>query len=1549
MFCVVYPKPFQEGSKQEISLGGLVRLEYAVEDLLDQNRYQLDLSISVCLDASKPCVNHVPIMQKARIPKTLCHWDKGFIIKDFSLDKYLSEHGLNHVGRLSGPPLYQLFETLGIGRYIEDKQCDRNLHPYLSQENGWNSDCPLNVDARPLPSIASCYISERCSAVECCLEAKAIGHTFRTYLTLDPCDFRLIIGIERMKLNISLATFKWGTPQQIYLNGLVQVHYMVLKLDHQKEFLVDLNLSLCYDANKECDFDFPIFVNTSLPMAVCEWQSDFSMKGFSLTHWLSDNHLPSTLTISEPDAHMLLRELGLSDYLLDLPCNRSSHTYIPAMNGWKKQCPVPVELSTLTGPVSCHLMDMCTGFDCCFDVALVQQAFKVYIHLDHCNYKLFVGIEKLQFTVHLHDYEWGTQKELFLRGVVRLAFVLQDLVNENMYEVTASLSVCFESSSPCLIHIPILNGAKLPKQPCTWGTGFALPEFSLQTWLENKGNKEKSSLTADMKSTLLKDLGLEGQLDDSFCVGNLSEGYTSGSIWRNECLRNISLPKLPKEVHCHLDNSCTNLSCCLHLEEIGRKVNFRVNIDTCMRKITLGIEKLTSDVMMFDFVWGIRHRFQLQGLLYMDLLIHDLKAELVYAVNMSIGVCLSDSASCDMIVPVLLNAELPVPSCDWNTELQLKNFSMKSFLQEKSTIAGGHLKQTDAELLLKAMQIYPYLDRAVCQKTSYIGGWNSSCPATIDLPSLPDFLYCNIHDTCSSLDCCFQLPFLERPFGISLAIDPCSLMMKVGIERQVQEISLLNYKWGENETFSLFGAVKLQYQVFSLNNEGVYIVTLNLSTCFDTEVPCLQAVKILHATKLPKRDCLHRKGFQMEDFMTDTWISTHRDKGIHADLESKIIQNGYGIAELLRKTPCNRTAPPYQPSVRGWNTACPMNTTLKLLPQSVSCHISSSCMAIDCCTHMPEIGTSLTTFLHLDPCTYHLEVGIERLRYDVSLLEFDFGKWKEVDLFGVLVTRFSVANKSHLLVSNFDIASWKKRMGFSLDHQLTGLSSDILLNDMNISEYLEKESCQRTMRIFSSAVNNWNSECPGNITLPKLPGPVTCHIPDYCTGISCCVDVRSIGRSFHVYVDIDSCDHRLTVGIEQLHVNISLIGYVWGQKQSLSLKGLVLLEYQLYDLNSEEQFLISSTIKICTANTSCDLMLLVLNNTRLPKKSCGKSLSSNEGFDMDVWLMGRNISSAAVLSNADRLLVMEDMGLAHILKSEQCLQHRPVNLGGWSQDCKFNLSLPELPAGVKCHVSDFCTGISCCLPMETLNRAVEMHLEVDSCNNVLSVGIEKLTRTVSLVAKSSFRRTEIFLNGIIRTEVMIDSLDYEKVVLLNANVSACLNTNHRRCIDLVQLKNIHLLEDACDTRMDYVTPGFSMNEWLKENDFTKMPSLPDHVSSILLEDLKISQFLQSHACDRSKVPYGNSASGWTNDCPANMSLPNLGKEISCYIPGKCTAVDCCMDVGLIGRPVHIVVDINPCQYQMTLEIEDYNRTVSLLEYDWGTVIHMWLGGVIRLE
>lgn len=84
-------------------------------------------------------------------------------------------------------------------------------------------------------------------------------------------------------------------------------------------------------------------------------------------------------------------------------------------------CDEYVALSPFAGSnTTCHLFDFCTGVRCCSEVGMIRRSLHTFLIIDHCNYKLAVGIEKLVVNTSLHSYVYGTTRTVMLNGVIRL-------------------------------------------------------------------------------------------------------------------------------------------------------------------------------------------------------------------------------------------------------------------------------------------------------------------------------------------------------------------------------------------------------------------------------------------------------------------------------------------------------------------------------------------------------------------------------------------------------------------------------------------------------------------------------------------------------------------------------------------------------------------------------------------------------------------------------------------------------------------------------------------------------------------------------------------------------------------------------------------------------------------------------------------------------------------------------------------------------------------------------------------------------------------------
>jgi hypothetical protein len=72
-------------------------------------------------------------------------------------------------------------------------------------------------------------------------------------------------------------------------------------------------------------------------------------------------------------------------------------------------------------------------------------------------------------------------------------------------------------------------------------------------------------------------------------------------------------------------------------------------------------------------------------------------------------------------------------------------------------------------------------------------------------------------------------------------------------------------------------------------------------------------------------------------------------------------------------------------------------------------------------------------------------------------------------------------------------------------------------------------------------------ECDQALTLPALPDSAVCILEDTCTGVTCCINVDFLHKTFSAFVELDACNHSLKFGIEKIQEQINLFDYSFGK------------------------------------------------------------------------------------------------------------------------------------------------------------------------------------------------------------------------------------------------------------------------------------------------------------------------------------------------------------------------------------------------------------------
>lgn len=83
-------------------------------------------------------------------------------------------------------------------------------------------------------------------------------------------------------------------------------------------------------------------------------------------------------------------------------------------------------------------------------------------------------------------------------------------------------------------------------------------------------------------------------------------------------------------------------------------------------------------------------------------------------------------------------------------------------------------------------------------------------------------------------------------------------------------------------------------------------------------------------------------------------------------------------------------------------------------------------------------------------------------------------------------------------------------------------------------------------------------DCPQSVrtSLSSITDRALCTVSSSCTNIKCCVNVPLLNRTFEVGMELDYSYMSLRVYVEKMTRRQSLIGYQFGQEETLSVHGV---------------------------------------------------------------------------------------------------------------------------------------------------------------------------------------------------------------------------------------------------------------------------------------------------------------------------------------------------------------------------------------------------------
>lgn len=77
------------------------------------------------------------------------------------------------------------------------------------------------------------------------------------------------------------------------------------------------------------------------------------------------------------------------------------------------------------------------------------------------------------------------------------------------------------------------------------------------------------------------------------------------------CGRIKSLPALQSDIHCSLDTTCYNITCCTDILGVGRSLSIALSVDSCRYTVSLQIERLQRNISLMKYEWGEFRNVQL--------------------------------------------------------------------------------------------------------------------------------------------------------------------------------------------------------------------------------------------------------------------------------------------------------------------------------------------------------------------------------------------------------------------------------------------------------------------------------------------------------------------------------------------------------------------------------------------------------------------------------------------------------------------------------------------------------------------------------------------------------------------------------------------------------------------------------------------------------------------------------------------------------------------------------------------------------------------------
>ncbi|KAK3612511.1 hypothetical protein CHS0354_024482 [Potamilus streckersoni] len=502
------------GREEILPISNQILLSFKIDKDDQQKVFRIDFGVQI------PSVPAFNILSNQEIPIPICN-------ENFSLpgagDIRALAQALN--GQLNKEAFNLILKQFGLDKIIGTTKCDLpSVTPVCSKGLNISSVIP-----RPLEHILRCSLTDNCFGIHCCAEfsfqiplsLEQLNITIPLAFDFDPCQFSLRIVLGTYKYSEQLLTYEWGKPGTINFgkgdNPPAKIRYSIEK--YVDGFILDVDIDICIplDGKDVCLPPDGLHILDHEKIPLCNLQNIVQISNFSLIAWMDERAHSAAEQLARAGRELLLETLGIKQYLLDHPCDRKRKPYSPSVGGWNNLCPLSfVNLPSLPNAMDCHISEHCTGIDCCVDVDKIGLAFRVYLDIDTCNYRVTGGLEKLNTSISLIDYDWGKKESVTIHRILNLDYSIKKPPNEKKFIVDLQVGACFEKDGSCLLRVPVMTGTEIPQPVCDMSATIQAGNFSFKQWIYSHG------------------------------IGNLTQG--SGSLWTsaiNLLAEQIGLDKMP--------------------------------------------------------------------------------------------------------------------------------------------------------------------------------------------------------------------------------------------------------------------------------------------------------------------------------------------------------------------------------------------------------------------------------------------------------------------------------------------------------------------------------------------------------------------------------------------------------------------------------------------------------------------------------------------------------------------------------------------------------------------------------------------------------------------------------------------------------------------------------------------------------------------------------------------------------------------------------------------------------------------------------------------